>query len=169
MDTRLAVASKRDWRSYADRPVPDDVRERILDAGRLAGSAVNKQPWTFVVIESDDAKEKAAGVVYAGDNISTCAFAVAIATPEGGFPVDVGRAMQNMFLVAWNEGVVSCPNGMADPQAAAQALGLEGDLVPVSIPSFGYPKRDLTAESKTPEEWSAEANRKPLGEVVKTL
>ena len=168
MDTRLAVASKRDWRSYADRPVPDDVRERILDAGRLAGSAVNKQPWTFVVIESDDAKEKAAGVVYAGDNISTCAFAVAIATPECGFPVDVGRAMQNMFLAAWNDGVVSCPNGVADPEAAAKELGLDG-LVPVNIPSFGYPKRDLHPESKSPEEWSAEANRKPLSEVVRTL
>jgi nitroreductase len=169
VDTWLAVASKRDWRSYADRPVPDDVRDRILDAGRLAGSAGNKQPWTFVVIESDEAKERAAGVVYAGDNIRTSAFAVAIATEGGGFPVDVGRAMQNMFLVAWNEGVVSCPNGTADPQAAAQALGLEGDLVPVNIPSFGYPKRDLRPESKSPEEWSAEANRKPLSEVVRNL
>ena len=169
MDVYLAVASKRDWRSYSDRPVPADVQRRILDAGRLAGSAVNKQPWTFVVIESDDAKERAAGVVYAGDNIRTAAFAVAIATPDGGFPVDVGRAMQNMFLVAWNEGVVSCPNGMADPQAAAEALGLDGDLVPVNIPSFGYPKRDLAPESKSAEEWSAEANRKPLSEVVKTL
>jgi len=169
VDAWLAVASKRDWRSYADRPVPGDVRDRILDGGRLAGSAVNKQPWTFVVIESDEAKERAAGVVYAGDNIRTSAFAVAIATEGGGFPVDVGRAMQNMFLVAWNDGVVSCPNGMADPEAAAQALGLEGGLVPVNIPSFGYPKRDLQAESKTPEEWSAEANRKALSEVVKTL
>ena len=169
MDTRLAVASKRDWRSYADRPVPEDVRGRILDAGRLAGSAVNKQPWTFVVIESDEAKARAAGVVYAGDNIRTSAFAVAIATEGGDFPVDVGRAMQNMFLVAWNEGVVSCPNGMPDPQAAAEALGLEGDLVPVNIPSFGYPKRDLQPESKSPDEWSAEANRKPLSEVVREL
>ena len=169
MDTWLAVASKRDWRSYADRPVAEDVQQRILDAGRLAGSAVNKQPWTFVVIEGDEAKERAAGIVYAGDNIRKCAFAVAIATENGGFALDVGRAMQNMMLVAWNEGVVSVPNGMADAQAAAQALGLEAGLVPVSIPSFGYPKRDLAPESKTPEDWSAEANRKPLDEVVKRL
>ncbi len=169
MDTWLAVASKRDWRSYADRPVPKDVRDRILDAGRLAGSAVNKQPWTFFVIESDEAKERAAGVVYAGDNIRTSAFAVAIATEGGDFPVDVGRALQNMFLVAWNEGVVSCPNGMADPEAAANALGLDEGWLPVNIPSFGYPKRDLQPESKSAEEWSAEANRKSLSEVVRTL
>ena len=166
MDVYLAVASKRDWRSYSDRPVPPDVQGRILDAGRLAGSAVNKQPWRFVVLESEDAKQRVSQVVYAEGNIQTCAFAVAIATEGGGSAIDVGRAMQNMFLVAWNDGVVSCPNGMADQQAAARALGLEQGWLPVSIPSFGYPKRDLAPQAKGAEEWSAEANRKPLGELV---
>lgn len=169
METNLAVASKRDWRSYADRPVPEDVQRRILDAGRLSGSAVNKQPWRFVVVETDDAKQRVAETVYASDNISSSAFAVAIATAGGGYPVDVGRAMQNMFLVAWNEGVVSCPNGMADPEAAAKALQLEDGWLPVSIPSFGYPKRDLTHESKSAEQWSAEANRLPLDELIRRI
>jgi nitroreductase len=112
LDTYLAVASKRDWRSYAGRPVPEDIQQRILDAGRLTGSAVNKQPWTFVVVESDDAKARVAETVYASGNILGCAFAVAIATEGGKYPFDCGRAMQNMMLAAWNEGVVSCPNGM---------------------------------------------------------
>jgi len=169
MDTYLAVASKRDWRSYADRPVPQDLQRRILDAGRVAGSAKNVQPWRFVVVESDEAKTKIADVVYAASNMETCAFAVAIATEGGGYPVDVGRALQNMFLVAWNEGVVSCPNGMADQDAAAQALGLDAGWLPVNIPSFGYPKRPLDPESKSAEDWSAEANRKPLDELVTRL
>jgi len=169
MDTNLAVASKRDWRSYADRPVPGDVQQQILDAGRLAGSAMNVQPWRFVVVESDEAKQRVGGVVYAASNIESCAFAVAIATEGGGYPVDVGRAMQNMFLVAWNAGVVSCPNGMADQGAAAQALGLDDGWLPVSIPSFGYPKRDLSPEAKSAEEWSAEANRKPLDELIRRI
>ena len=167
MDTYLAVASKRDWRSYADRPVPEDVQRRILDAGRLAGSAVNKQPWLFFVVEDDEAKERLGPTVYAAANIVSCAFAVAIATDGGGYPVDVGRALQNMFLTAWNEGVVSCPNGMPDPGVAARALGLDDGWLPVNIPSFGYPKRPLDPESKSPEEWSAEANRKPLDELVR--
>lgn len=169
MDSYLAVASKRDWRSYADRPVPEDVRRRILDGGRLSGSAVNKQPWRFVVVESDEAKARVADTVYAHGNIATCAFAVAIATEGGGAPVDVGRALQNMFLVAWNEGVASCPNGTPDPQAAARALGLQSGWLPVNIPSFGYPKRDLEPGSKSAEEWSAEANRRPLEELVRTI
>ena len=166
MDTFLAVASKRDWRSYADRPVPDDVQRRILDAGRLAGSAVNKQPWRFVVVESDDAKARVAELVYAASNIETSAFAIAIATEGGGSAIDVGRALQNMFVTALNDGVVSCPNGMPDPEPAARALGLDAGWLPVNIPSFGYPKRELQPEARSHEEWSAEANRKPLDELV---
>jgi nitroreductase len=108
-----------------------------------------------------------AETVFVGDNITTSAFVVAIATEGGKYPFDVGRAMQNMMLVAWNEGVASCPNGVPDPAVAAQALGLDEGLLPVNVPSFGYPKRALDLESKSPEEWSAEANRKPLDEVVR--
>jgi len=169
MDVGLAVASKRDWRSYSDRPVSEDVQRRILDAGRLAGSAVNKQPWRFVVVESEDAKQRVSQVVYVAGNIQTSAFAVAIATEGGGSAIDVGRALQNMFLVAWSEGVVSCPNGVGDPQAAARALGLDEGWLPVNIPSFGYPKRDLEPESKSADEWSAEANRKPLDELIQRI
>ncbi len=49
MDAYLAVASKRDQREYAERPVPTDAVRRILDAGRIAGSAKNRQPWRFLV------------------------------------------------------------------------------------------------------------------------
>ena len=169
MDTYLAVASKRDWRSYADTPVPPEVERRILDAGRVAGSAMNKQPWVFVVVESPEAKERVAETVYAQDNVRSAPLVVAIATEGGGSTLDVGRAMQNMFLTAWNDGVVSCPNGMPDPAVAARVLGLEEGLLPVSIPSFGYPRRPLDPEAKAPEDWSAEANRKPLEELVRRI
>ena len=167
MDTYLAVASKRDWRSYADRPIPDDVVTRILDAGRLSGNASNKQPWTFVPVEDPGRKERLAESVYVAGNVRGAALVVAIATPGGGSLLDVGRAMQNMMLVAWNDGVVSCPNGMPDRDQTARVLGLEGDLLPVTVLTFAYPRRSLDPESKSAEEWSREANRKPLDEVLK--
>ena len=169
MDAYLAVASKRDWRSYADRPVPEDVQRRILDAGRLSGSSQNVQPWRFIVVESREGKQRVGEVVYAAANVESCAFAVAIATEASRYPVDVGRAMQNMFLVAWNEGVVSCPNGIKDQEDAARVLGLEEGWLPVNIPSFGYPRRPLEPESKSAEEWSADANRKPLDELIRRI
>ena len=169
MDTYLAVASKRDWRRYADRPIASDVVDRILDAGRLAGSAVNRQPWTLVVVESPEIRDRLAEAVYAADNVRGAALVVAIVTSGGGSALDVGRAMQNMFLVAWNEGVVSCPNGMPEADRAAEALGLEGDDKPVIVLSFGYPARPRDPEGESAEAWSREANRKPLSEVVKRV
>jgi nitroreductase len=74
-----------------------------------------------------------------------------------------------MMLAAWNEGVVSCPNGMPDAAAAAAVLGLDEGWLPVNIPSFGYPKRAIDPESKSPGDWSAEANRKPLDELVRRV
>jgi nitroreductase len=135
----------------------------------VAGSGKNVQPWRFVVVESEEARQRVAQVVFASSNVESCAFAVAIATEGSGHAVDVGRAMQNMFLVAWNDGVVSCPNGMPDREAAARALGLEEGWLPVYIPSFGYPRRPLEPESKSAEEWSAEANRKPLDELIRRI
>jgi nitroreductase len=166
VDTYLAVASKRDWRSYADRPVHEVVQRRILDAGRLSGSASNRQPWRFVVVEDEEWKQALAGTVYSPANVQAAAFAVAIVTEGGGRPFDVGRAAQNMMLAAWNDGVVSCPNGMPDPTETGDALGLEGDLLPVIVLSFAYPRRDLMPESRSAEDWGAEADRLALDELV---
>ena len=146
------------------------MQRRILDAGRLSGSAVNRQPWLFVVVESEGRNSAwRPPSCNAPRSIEICAFAVGLVTERGGSALDVGRAMQNLFLAAWNEGVASCPNGLADAEAAARALGLEDGLLPVSIPSFAYAKRDLAPQSRSAEEWSAEANHEPLEDVVRRI
>jgi nitroreductase len=163
MDTWLAVASKRDTRGYSTRPVPDEVERRILDAGRLAGSAMNRQPWRFLVVESAKARERLAGSVYAPDNVRGAQLVVAIV---GRGSMDIGRCAQNMMLAAWNDGVASCPNGFPDVDAAAAVLGLEGEDRPATVLTFGYPAKERDPQSRPPEEWSARANRKPLDELV---
>jgi nitroreductase len=82
-------------------------------------------------------------------------------------PLDLGRCVQNMMLAAWNEGVASCPNGIADADGAKEALSLEEP--PAIVLSFGYPARHPGAESRAAGEWSARANRKPLDELVERL
>lgn len=166
MDTYLAVTSKRDERRYADRPVPAGLRRRILDAGRLAGSARNRQPWRFLLIGDPNLRGRLAETVYAPDNIRTCDFAVAIVGKPG---LDVGRALQNMVLVAWNEGVVSCPNGMPDPDETARVLGLGEDEPVAIVLSFGWPAKPRDPERLSAEEWSARADRKPLDEILTEL
>ena len=162
MDTYLAIASKRDERAYADTPVPDEVRVRILDAGRLTGSSKNRQRWEFVVV-SGEARARLAEAVYAPENVSSAALVVAIVGEAGAF--DTGRCAQNMMLGAWGDGVVSCPNGIREPDAAAEICG--GEVR--AILSFGYPARPRDPESRSAEEWSARANRKPLSELVREV
>ena len=157
METFLAIASKRDERRYADRPVAEDDVLRILDAGRLSGSSQNKQLWNFVVVSDTAAL---ADAVWAPENVQTAGLVVAIVGDAVMF--DVGRCAQNMMLAAWDRGVVSCPNGIKDAGRAAELVGGEVKM----ILSFGYPVRELDVEGRSAEEWSAAAKRKPLDDLV---
>jgi nitroreductase len=169
VDAGLVIASKREVREYADQALPDDVRRRILDAGRLAGSAQNRQLRRFVVVESSEVREHLAELVFAPGNIRGAALVVAIVVwGKGPTAFDAGRAAQNMMLAAWNEGVGSCPNGTTDPDAVHSVLGLgEDERVAVTL-SFGYPAHPRDPAARTPEEWSRGAGRKRLDELVET-
>jgi len=162
MDPYLAIASKRDERAYADASIPDEVRDRIFDSGRLSGSSKNRQRWEFVVV-SGRAREGLAEAVYAPENVRSAALVVAIVGEASSF--DAGRCAQNMMLGAWGEGVASCPNGIRDADAAAETCG--GEVR--AILSFGYPARPRDVTSRSAEEWSARANRKPLSELVREV
>ena len=162
MDPYLAIASKRDERAYADTPIPAAVRQRIVDAGRLSGSSKNRQRWEFVVV-SGGAKSRLAETVYAPENVASAALVVAIVGEAGAF--DTGRCAQNMMLGAWGEGVASCPNGVRDADAAAEICG--GEVR--AILSFGYPARSRDPASRSAEQWSARANRKPFDELVREV
>jgi nitroreductase len=166
MDAFLTIVSKRDTRQFAPAGVPAEARQRILEAGRLAGSARNRQPWRFVVVETDEAKARVAETLYVPDNLTGASFGVAIVGPSG---IDTGRCAQNMMLAAWSDGVASCPNGTPDPARTAAALGLDETEQAAVVLSFGYPATGHTAEKRPADEWIARADRKPLDELVTKL
>ena len=167
VDTYLTIASRRETRRYSDEPIPDDVVNRILDAGRLAGSGSNRQPWMFYAVESRDVIEGLADVVYAPDNIRGARLVVLV-TVRGKGPVsfDAGRAAQNMLLAAWNEGVGGSPNGFTDGDRAAALVGAGEEERPVIALSLGYPARPRDPSARPAEEWSRRAKRRPLDDVV---
>ncbi len=171
MDVRLAVSSRREVRQYAPDPLPDEVVTRIIDAGRLAGSGSNRQPWHFLIPESRERIERLAAAVFAPANLLGAALVVAIVVRgKGPISFDAGRAAQNMLLQAWSDGVGSSPNGIADPEAARAALEIMDEEEKIAIVlSFGWPAKPRDPSSRTADEWSARANRRPLEEVIRRL
>ena len=166
MDVYLAVVSKREVRAYADRPLPEDAVRRLLDAGRLAGSSRNRQARRFIVLR-DDALTRAAEAVWSPANVGGAALAVAIVVRgKGPTGFDAGRAAQNMMLAAWGDGIGSCPNGIANPEALAAVLGHDDDEQVVTVLSFGYPARPANPERRTPDEWIERADRLAFDDVV---
>jgi nitroreductase len=171
MDAYLAVASKREVREYADRPIPADAERRILEAGRVAGSSKNRQARRFVVVRDDGVREEVASCVYAGDNVRGAALVVAIVVgAKGPTAFDAGRAAQNMMLAASNDGIGSCPNGIADADRLREALEHGEDESTATVLTFGYPakpRRDPASQSA--EAWVRSADRLALEEVVREL
>jgi nitroreductase len=166
VDAFLAIVSKRDTRRYADNPIPNEVERRILEAGRLSGSARNRQPWRFLVVESAERRERLAEAVYEPANVRGAQLIVALAGRSG---LDCGRCAQNMMLAAWNDGVASCPNGIADADRVRSSLGLGEDDEVATVLTFGYPASGRTGESRPLDEWFARVDRKPLDELVERI
>jgi nitroreductase len=167
MDAYLAVVSKRELRTYADRPIGADLARRILEAGRVAGSSKNRQARRFVVLRDPALVERAARCVYASDNVLGAALVVAVVVGgKGPTSFDAGRAAQNMMLAASDLGIGSCPNGIADAGALQEVVGHDdGEQVPTVL-TFGYPEKPRDVERLSPEEWIARADRKPYEEIV---
>ncbi len=115
------------------------------------------------MVVSGAEKERLADAVYAPENVASAALVVAVVGEAGAF--DTGRCAQNMMLGAWGDGVVSCPNGIRDGEAAAKICG--GDVR--AIISFGYPARPRDPASRDADDWSARADRKPLDELVREV
>jgi nitroreductase len=170
VDAYLVIVSKREIREYDGRPLPEDAVRRFLEAGRMAGSSRNSQARRFVVLRDRSLVERAAEGVYAPGNLLGAAMAVAVVTRgKGPVAFDAGRAAQNMMLAAWNDGIGSCPNGVADAERLRDVLGHAPDEQVAIVLSFGYPARRIDPERRSPEEWIQRANRLPFDEVVEQL
>jgi nitroreductase len=167
VDTWLVIASRREVREYADRPVEPEVVERTLQAGRVAGNALNRQQWRFVVLESPEAIAAAAGGVTRATNVQGAALCIAVVLTGPGLTLfDAGRAAQNMMLAAANFGVGSCPNTAKDLELFAELLALGPDERVVTLLSLGYPARPRDLEARDADAWAQRADRKPLAGLV---
>jgi nitroreductase len=134
-----AIVGKRDTRNFSPRPIPLEVLNRILQAGRMAGSSKNTQPVRFVVLQEPGRKSEIAACGQFAGHVPHCAAAIAVVLTPGGGPFDAGRAAQNVMVAAWAEGITSCPTSMHDQECARRVLGLPADHTVATLLAMGYP------------------------------
>jgi nitroreductase len=145
-------------RAYQDKPVPQETVRRIVEAGRLTGSSMNRQPWHFIVVESRDTLRQLGALAQTGPYIAQAALAIVVAIQRTPFSVSDGsRATQSMMLTAWAEGVGSNWVGFMGPAEVKPLLGIPDELDVLAIIPFGFPARPVGRGKK---------NRKPLSEVA---
>lgn len=143
MNVYDAIRTKRAIRNFSPEPIPEETLLKILDAGRLAGSSKNSQPWHFIVIR-DKARLQALSECgqWAG-HLAGAAAGVALVTGDWRerWPVafDLGRAAQNMMLTAHELGVGSVMANIYDMARAHALLQLPDDKMCYAAISFGYP------------------------------
>ncbi|HEX9273599.1 MAG TPA: nitroreductase family protein [Candidatus Binatia bacterium] len=92
-------------RNYQNKPVPPEVVRRIIEAGRLTGSSMNRQPWHFIVVKNRDTLRQLGALAKTGPYIAQAPLAIVVAIERTMFSVsDASRAIQSMILTAWSEG-----------------------------------------------------------------
>lgn len=165
MDAYWCIVSKREVRRYTDDPIPAEVLERILQAGRVTGNARNRQRWAFYVVGRPELLARLAETVAAPENVRGCRVAIALVL-LGQSPFDAGRAAQNMMLAAWSSGVGSCPNTVVTKDACRSLLGLPAEADIATVLSFGYPAEPVPRE-RDAAALLRRVKRKPLEELVR--
>ncbi len=166
-------------RSFAARPIPDEVLETILDAGRWAASSYNEQPWRFIVARKDtEAFQKMLSVLIPfnqswAKNASVQILTVARANfshneaPNAYAIHDAGAALAHMMLQATESGLQA--HGMAgfDHDKAREVFNIPPEFQIGAIAAFGYPdSADKLSDDQLKQRELAPRTRKPLSEIA---
>jgi nitroreductase len=166
MQTWDAIVSRRNVRRYDDRPIPGADLDKILEAGRRAPSASNRQPWDFVVCTDRGQLGRLSHVWQGASHVAASAATVVLVAPLaederhlGLIHYDLGQATMSMMLAATDLGVGSAHAAIGDQALAREILGVPEDRFCAYLVALGYPAdRPLTPVSRPA--------RRPFDEVV---
>ncbi len=148
MEVMEAIRQRRSIRNYADRPVEEEKLNLILEAGRLAPSAANRQEWRYVVVKEKETRQKlmkaAKGQSFVGQAaavIAACAETDnhVMSCGQLSYPIDVAISVDHMTLKALEEGLGTCWVGAFDEDEVKKILGIPDDIRVVQLLTIGYP------------------------------
>ena len=159
------VLSRQSDRAYdKERPVEAEKLERILEAGRLAPSACNAQPWKFVVITDRELALKVAKdapvhilIVEESGNITSL---LGGKVKDKHFPlIDIGIAAAHITLAAESEGLGSCILGWFDEKEIKRLTGIPASKRLLLDVAIGYPVKEKRKKMRKPQEKVVSYNR----------
>jgi len=164
MQTWEAITSRRNVRSFADRPIPAADLDRILEAGRRSPSSQNWQPWDFVLVTDRAQLTELAKVWRGAGHVAHSAATIVVVGPAADNPfrraqLDLGQATMQMMLAAADLGIGSCHAGIADMPRVRELLGIPDDRDWALLISLGYPADRPLTPIKNPD-------RRPFDDVV---
>ena len=164
MDILPEILKRRTIKKFKSDPVEKDTVERILEAGRLAPSAKNRQAWRFVVIQKKEQREKMKEAAFNQEFVSEAPVIIAVCTtnidyrmPNGqySYPLDTTWAISFMLLQAVREGLGTCCLTTFDEQEVKDLLTVPYTMKVITLLLIGYADDE---PEPTP--------RKPLRQIV---
>jgi len=165
MEVFEAVRTMLAVRRYLDRAVPETIVQRIVEAGRLTGSAMNLQPWHFIVIQDRDTLRRLGALARSGPYVAEAPLAIVVVVDRTGYAVsDASRAIDSMMLTAWSEGVGSNWVGFGNLEKVNALLGIPSDRDVLAILPFGYPADRIGRGKKKRKPLRAVAHRERYGQ-----
>ena len=170
MDAICALETRRSVRAYTGDPVSREILEDIVDCGRLAASAVNIQPWEFVVVTNLRILNKIGAATDYGRFIALAGACIAVFCRETKYYLEDGSAAtQNLLLAARAHGLGSCwVAGDKKPycETIRELLGLPAGMRLVSLVAIGHPADDPSKQKRPLADvlhWERYGGRTPYG------
>jgi len=152
MDALEALRTRRSCRRFARRDVPRDLLQQVVDAGRLAATARNEQPWEFVVVTDEAARREIAGLTDHGPFIADAPVCVAVLAKDTKYYLEDGSAAtQNLLLAAHALGLGACwVAGDKKPYAdkVVRRVGAPAGMRLVALAAIGWPQGPLPSPAK---------------------
>ena len=147
MTVSEAMRARKSVRAFADKAVEREKLERVLDAGRLAPSASNRQEWRFVVVTAEKTRAQLAEAPVV---IVACAETDHHVMSCGhlSFLIDVAIAVDHITLAATAEGLGTCWIGAFDPEKVRSVLDIPSEIEVVELLPLGYPADPKIAEKR---------------------
>jgi nitroreductase len=154
MDALEAIRKRRSVREYTGDPVPREDLVKIVDAGRLAATGSNKQPWDFIVVTERETIEKLK--VASKWMEKAGAIIVVVLDPSSRWWLEDGSAaVENMLIASTALGYGSCwLEGYTLPREEEfkELLGIPQEKRLLTLVPIGVPTEWPTREKKSLEE-----------------